>query len=76
MNLKDLKVNQKCKIKKINATGVHCRKLFEMGFLPGTIMEFKYQAPLGFPKVFKLRGYEIILSKKDVSAFEVDIYEK
>ncbi len=71
MLLKDFKLHQKGIITKINADGVHGRRLFEMGFLPGTEFELKYRAPLGYPIAVRIRGYEIVLSNKDAQSLEV-----
>jgi ferrous iron transport protein A len=71
MLLKEMKLHQKGVITKVNGQGEQLRRLFEMGFLPGTEFEVMYRAPLGSPIAIKIRGYEIVLSNKDADALEV-----
>ncbi|MDD6177104.1 MAG: FeoA family protein [Succinivibrionaceae bacterium] len=76
MRLKEFKLHQKGVITKVNAQGTHERRLFEMGFLPGTLVELKYIAPLGSPIAVKVRGYEIVLNNSDIDALEVQLKDE
>ncbi len=72
MLFKDMQVHQKGVITKVHASSEVARRLYEMGFLPGTEFEVMHAAPLKYPLTIKIRGYQIILSKKDASALEVE----
>lgn len=46
-------------------------RLVEMGFTPGSMVEFIGSSPFGDPVMMKLRGYTIAVRKSDLSALEV-----
>lgn len=73
MLLKDMGVGQKGRIVKLLSSGLHSRRLCEMGFLPGTGFEVTHRAPLGYPIAVKTRGYQIIVGKNDAVTVEVEV---
>ncbi len=73
MLLKDMQAGQKGKLLRLLSKGLHCRRLCEMGFLPGTEFIVRHKAPLGYPIAVAVRGYEIIIGSKDASTIEVEI---
>lgn len=61
MTLKDLKIGQSSKVKKVLGNGMVKRRLFDMGITPGTDLYMRKKAPLGDPIEITLRGYELSL---------------
>ncbi len=41
------------------------QRLFDLGFLPGTLLKLIRKAPLGDPLQVNLRGYHLAIRKKD-----------
>ncbi|MBQ8707043.1 MAG: ferrous iron transport protein A [Succinivibrionaceae bacterium] len=72
MLLKDMRVGQQGRIMALRSEGLHCRRLCEMGFLPGTEFSVIHRAPLGYPLALKVRGYEVIIGKTDAATVEVE----
>ncbi|MGN1356309.1 MAG: ferrous iron transport protein A [Succinivibrionaceae bacterium] len=73
MTLNDFGCNTNLVIAKVNVGGKHARRLYEMGFLPGTPVTITHKAPLGYPVSVSLRGYELILGFDDANALEVEL---
>ena len=73
MLLKDMRVGQQGRITALRSKGLHCRRLCEMGFLPGTDFSIIHRAPLGYPLALKVRGYEVIIGKLDAATVEVEV---
>jgi ferrous iron transport protein A len=46
-------------------------KLMEMGFLPGTAIQFNFTAPLGDPVCISISGYEISLRLDEAATISV-----
>jgi ferrous iron transport protein A len=46
-------------------------KLMEMGFLPGTVIQFNFTAPLGDPVCISLSGYELLLRLDEATTISV-----
>lgn len=76
MLLKEIKVGQQGRIVKLLSDDTYCRRLCEMGFLPGTTFVIKHRAPLGYPISLEIRGYEVIVGAHDASIIEVEKVEK
>lgn len=73
MLLKDSKVKSSVIMRKLLVKEpLRCRRLCEMGFLPGTKLNVAHRAPLGYPITVFLRGYTVILGKEDVKSIEVE----
>jgi Fe2+ transport system protein FeoA len=75
MLLKNLKNGQRGRIRAILSKGLHCRRLCEMGFLPGTAFRIRHVAPLGSPIAVELRGYEVIIGSRDAELIEAEAVE-
>lgn len=63
--ISDLKVGEKAKIVQITATGILKRRLQDMGFIKGEIVEVKKIAPLGSPIDVLVKGSHISLRKEE-----------
>jgi ferrous iron transport protein A len=48
------------------------RKLLAMGLTPGTPLQIKRLAPLGCPLELHVRGFSLLLRKKEASAVHVE----
>lgn len=75
MTLEQLKIGQRCKVKKVLAQGMLKRKLLEMGITPGAEILFRKVAPLGDPIQISIRGYELSIRKADAKNIFVEIID-
>ena len=58
MTLKNAKVGQTVKVKKLNGEGAVKRRIMDMGITKGTEVYIRKVAPLGDPIEVTVRGYE------------------
>ena len=70
--LKDIKVNETCKIVKINGQGPVKRRIMDMGLTKVTEVFVRKVAPLGDPIELKVRGYELSIRKADAALIDVE----
>lgn len=69
----NLKVGDKIKIiGYIEGDSVYRKKLLSMGLLPGTELVLKRIAPLGDPIEIEIRGFSLILRKKEARALKLE----
>jgi len=73
--LKDVKVGQTCKVKKLTGTGALKRRIMDMGLTKGTEVYVRKVAPLGDPMECTVRGYELTIRKDEAANVEVDNVE-
>lgn len=74
MNLSNLKVGQKAMIVKLDVQDKKIRRhLLDMGLTRGTKVKIKKKAPIGDPIDIELRGYELCVSKSDLSQIDVEV---
>lgn len=71
MNLTELKENEKGIIVKIKGRGSFRKRILEMGFIKGKVVEYVKQAPLSDPIVFRILDSEISLRKSEASLIEI-----
>ena len=69
--LRDVKVGQNVKIKKINGSGAVKRRIMDMGITKGVEVHICKVAPLGDPVELTVRGYELSLRKADAELIEI-----
>ena len=72
MTLKNAKVGQTVKVKKINGEGAVKRRIMDMGITKGTEVYIRKVAPLGDPIEVTVRGYELSLRKADAEMIETE----
>ena len=72
MTLKDAKIGQTVKVKKINGEGAIKRRIMDMGITKGVEIYIRKVAPLGDPVEVTVRGYELSLRKNDAEMVEVE----
>ena len=69
--LRDAKVGQNVKIRKINGSGAVKRRIMDMGITKGVDVHIRKVAPLGDPVELTVRGYELSLRKADAELIEI-----
>ena len=72
MTLKNAKVGQTVKVKKLNGEGAVKRRIMDMGITKGTEVYIRKVAPLGAPIEVTVRGYELSLRKADAEMIETE----
>ncbi len=71
VNLRDLRPGQKGKVNHVKGKGAIFKRLLDMGITPGSLIEMMREAPLGDPIEIKLRGYYLMLRKKEAAQIVV-----
>ena len=69
--LKDVKIGETVKVRRLNGTGPTKRRIMDMGITKGTEIYVRKVAPLGVPVELNVRGYELSVRKDDAAAIEV-----
>lgn len=69
--LRDGKINQKLKVKKLHGEGALKRRIMDMGITKNVVLYIRKVAPLGDPIEITVRGYELSLRKADAELIEV-----
>lgn len=72
MTLKNAKIGQTVKVKKLNGEGAVKRRIMDMGITKGTEVFIRKVAPLGDPIEVTVRGYELSLRKADAEMIETE----
>lgn len=70
--LKDAKVGETVKVKKINGVGALKRRIMDMGITKGVDIYIRKVAPLGDPVEVTVRGYELSLRKAEAESIDVE----
>ena len=69
--LRDVKIGQTVRVKKLTGDGPVRRRIMDMGITKGTEVYVRKVAPLGDPVEVTVRGYELSLRKADAEMIEV-----
>ena len=69
--LKDVKIGETVKVRRLNGTGPTKRRIMDMGITKGTEIYVRKVAPLGDPVELNVRGYELSVRKDYAAAIEV-----
>lgn len=72
MTLKDAKVGQTVRVKKLGGEGAVKRRIMDMGITKGVEIYIRKVAPLGDPVEVTVRGYELSLRKADAEKIECE----
>lgn len=72
MNLKEAKIGDIVKVKKLTGEGAVKRRIMDMGITKGIEVKVRKVAPLGDPIEVTVRGYELSLRKADAEMIEVE----
>lgn len=70
--LKDAKIGQTVRVKKLTGEGAVKRRIMDMGITKGVEVYIRKVAPLGDPVEVTVRGYELSLRKADAELIEVE----
>ncbi len=60
-------------ISKINLNGLTRRRLFDLGFIPGTIIQVVFESPLGDPVAYLVKDTLIALRREESEKIEVEL---
>ena len=71
MRLSELKNGESGVIVKVNGHGGFRKRIVEMGFIKGELVEVVLNAPLNDPIKYKLMDYEMSLRRSEASLIEV-----
>ena len=72
MTLRDVKIGDTCKVKRIHGEGALKRRIMDMGITKGVEIYVRKVAPLGDPIEVTVRGYELSIRKGDAELIEVE----
>ena len=70
--LKDAKVGETVRVKKLYGEGPVKRRIMDMGIPKGVDLHVRKVAPLGDPMELNVRGYELSVRKADAEMIEVE----
>ena len=70
--LKDAKIGQTVRVKKLTGEGAVKRRIMDMGITKGVEVYIRKVAPMGDPVEVTVRGYELSLRKADAELIEVE----
>lgn len=70
--LKEAKIGQTVRVKKLTGEGAVKRRIMDMGITKGTSIYIRKVAPLGDPVEITVRGYELSLRKADAEMIEIE----
>ena len=70
--LRQAKVGDTVKVKKLHGEGAVKRRIMYMGITKGVDVKIRKVAPLGDPVEVTVRGYELSLRKADAEMIEVE----
>ena len=70
--LKDAKVGETVRVKKLYGEGPVKRRIMDMGITRGVDLHVRKVAPLGDPMELNVRGYEPSVRKADAEMIEVE----
>lgn len=71
MNLSELKVGNKALIVKVKGYGAFQKRIMEMGFVKGQMVEVIKKAPFNGPCEYSLMGYRVSLRQNEAALIEV-----
>lgn len=72
MTLRDVKIGDSCKVKRIHGEGALKRRIMDMGITKGVEIYVRKVAPLGDPIEVTVRDYELSIRKGDAELIEVE----
>ena len=72
MTLRDVKIGDTCRVKRIHGEGALKRRIMDMGITKGVEIYVRKVAPLGDPIEVTVRDYELSIRKGDAELIEVE----
>jgi ferrous iron transport protein A len=73
IGLREMKVNQKAKITRVQAQGELGRRIRDMGLVPGAEIQIMGRAPLRDPVALRVKGFTLSLRNNEADFIEVEI---
>lgn len=70
--LRDAKIGETARIKRIHGEGPVKRRIMDMGLTKGVEVLVRKVAPLGDPLELNVRGYELSLRRADAEMIEIE----
>lgn len=70
--LRDAKIGETVKVKKLTGEGAVKRRIMDMGITKGIEVYVRKVAPLGDPVEVTVRGYELSLRKADAEMIQIE----
>lgn len=74
--LSELKPGQKARVIKIMGHGPIKRRIFDIGIIPGALLEVQKFAPLGDPMEIKVKAFNLSLRKREADYIEVEVVDE
>lgn len=71
--LSELRKGEKAMIVNVNLNGLTRRRLYDLGFIPGTIVTVVFESPFGDPVAYLVRDTLIALRKDESEKIEVEL---
>ncbi len=71
VSLASLEVGATARVVSVDAETPASRRLQDLGFVPGTLVEVRRRAPLGDPVEFELRGTRLCLRRREAARIRV-----
>ena len=71
MNLSDLKTGERGVIVKVTGHGGFRKRIVEMGFIKGKVVDVLQNAPLQDPVKYRIMGYEVSLRRSEAEMIEI-----
>ena len=75
MTLDKLKTGHSATIVKIASENAERRRLFDLGILPGTLVENVMSSPLGDPVAYRIRNSIFALRREQAYLIEIEEYD-
>jgi len=72
MSLDEIRPGERCRIKRIMASGLLGQRLLDMGFIPGVEIEVIRNAPLVDPVEVRLGEYQVSIRHDEARYVEVE----
>ena len=72
MTLREVRIGQTVKVKKLPSEGAVKRRIMDMGITKGVEIYVRKVAPLGDPIEVTVRDYELSIRKADAAMIEVE----
>ncbi len=72
MSLDEIRPGERCRIKRIMASGLLGQRLLDMGFIPGVEIEVIRNAPLIDPVEVRLGEYQVSIRHDEARYVEVE----
>lgn len=72
MHLSDLRVGDRARIVRVGGVGAFRKRILEMGFVRGQVVEKLGRAPMGDPSRYRVMGYEVSLRCQEARLIDIE----